>query len=511
MEFVTPKAISQLDERLLHQEDLLSKIKELSSNNSQKLLMIKGPVGCGQGIASRELSKFTKSGEIKKISSSSLIYFSAGETIFFLRNLLFENRDKLIYIYNIDDLFQSIMADVILEELNFLIKDLKLHILLTGEVGIDKINALNPELYSKFTLSKVNNMKPTQLVDIFKLELELRNIDYKFKDSDLSKLISEIRTTGNFKNARITRLMRDRALLDMQENNYSYLSIVSLRKSLSTFLRAKGESGYKELDELIGLSEIKDLVKLFMRNSTLDERRKSLGIDIMGMGQHMVFKGPAGTAKTTVARIVSKILSENGIITSGHLVETTKVDLVGATSDETTKKVNQIVRNALGGVLFIDEAYTLSSDPETRDQGKEAIDTLLKLMEDYREDFVVIVAGYPLEMDQFLSSNPGLRGRFARMIEFPSYTVEELLTILQFMANKRGFKLADDVIPAIFDEVSVSYHYPGFSNARYIRSLLETAILKQGSRLDLEASDDEISTLTAADFIDQQFKSHKKF
>lgn len=511
MEFLSPKALAPFQERLLFQPELVYVLDKLLTMNRNKHLLIKGPVGCGQGIASREIANHTTTRNIIKISPSNFLFPSAGESVRALDGYLTQATGGLLYICDLDELFTSTFAFNILSYLNIAIEREGVTLLFTGEVGIDKINALNPDLYTKFLLAKVKNFTPDELVTIFFQELEIRDIKHKIKPKEVLNIISHLRTTGNLKNARLTRLLAEKAVLDKKLQEYTYLSKLSLEQSAKPYLRSLGESGFRDLDDLIGLSDIKRMVKLWMKNLALDDRRKILGINVEGMGQHMVFKGPAGTAKTTVARIISKILAETGIITSGHLVETSKTDLVGDSSEETTRKVTQMVRNALGGVLFIDEAYSLSSEPETRDQGKEAIDTLLKLMEDYRDDLVVIVAGYPLEMEQFLSSNPGLRGRFSRVLDFPAYSVEELVEILLYMTNQRGFLLADDVVSEIYSELSIAYHYPGFANARYIRNLLELAIIKQGSRLNVDATDDEVKTLTAADFLDQEFKTNKKY
>jgi SpoVK/Ycf46/Vps4 family AAA+-type ATPase len=216
----------------------------------------------------------------------------------------------------------------------------------------------------------------------------------------------------------------------------------------------------------------------------------------------MVFKGPAGTAKTTVARIVGKILAETGVLSSGHLIEVQRADLVGDTLEQSARRTVEAVKRAIGGVLFVDEAYTLTSTDAGRDSGKEIVDTLLKLMEDYREEFVVIVAGYPLEMEQFLNSNPGLRSRFVRVLDFPSYSPDELLDILAYQAAKRGYVLGDGVREALVPRLELVSKYPGFGNGRHVRNQLEAAIVRQATRVNAESSDDELRMLTVADFAD---------
>lgn len=502
---------NSLEKILLFQDTLLNFLKVELPLLSNKNLLLKGQVGLGQGIASRVLASFTTSGKIIKIQPSSLQFNDGNQVIEYLERLINNNLGSLFFFEEVDELFTFSHDHVILEFLNREINNDGNIFLITGEIGIDKINSINPDFFSKFNYIALKNFTNNQIAEIFLNDLKNNNIDHRLRKSEVIRVLSNMRSTGNLKNARLARLLKDVSLRDVEINRYKYISKLSMERGALPYMKASGDSGLSELDKLIGLDEIKKLVKLWMKNYDIDGRRKELGLRVEGMGQHMVFKGPPGTAKTTVARIISKILAEIGNISSGHLIETTKLDLVGDTSEETTKKVTQLVKKSLGGVLFIDEAYTLSSEPETRDQGKEAIDCLLKLMEDYRDEFVVIVAGYSLEMDQFLSSNPGFRGRFSRILEFPTYSIDELIEILEFMVSERGFKLDHDVIEKFYSDISISYHLPGFSNARWIRDQIETAILKQASRLSLDDSDDDFLTLKAEDFTDQDFKTYQRY
>jgi SpoVK/Ycf46/Vps4 family AAA+-type ATPase len=199
---------------------------------------------------------------------------------------------------------------------------------------------------------------------------------------------------------------------------------------------------------------------------------------------------------------VGRILTETGVLSSGHLVEVQRADVIAEMLDQTARRMVEIVKRSLGGVLFIDEAYTLTASDSSRDSGREAVDTLLKLMEDYREEFVVIVAGYPLEMEGFLNSNPGLRSRFSRVLEFPSYVPDELIDILEFLSAQRGYQISPDVRAALTPRLSLVSQYPGFGNGRHVRNLLEAAIVRQATRVTPSSSDDDLRTLTLADFTD---------
>ena len=202
------------------------------------------------------------------------------------------------------------------------------------------------------------------------------------------------------------------------------------------------------------------------------------------MSYHMVFTGNPGTGKTTLARLVGKIYKELGILTHGEMTETDRSGLVAGYVGQTALKVKEVVEKAIGGVLFIDEAYALASTG-SNDFGGEAIDTLVKLMEDHRENLVVIVAGYTEEMKRFLKSNTGLMSRFNRFIPFPDYSTGELVEILSGMAKKAGLVLEEglsDKITAYLERMTEKERYE-FGNARGIRNLFETMVVNQANRI----------------------------
>jgi SpoVK/Ycf46/Vps4 family AAA+-type ATPase len=197
-----------------------------------------------------------------------------------------------------------------------------------------------------------------------------------------------------------------------------------------------------------------------------------------------VFYGNPGTGKTTVARLLSQIFKSLGILSKGHLIETDRSGLVAGYVGQTALKVYEVVNSAIGGILFIDEAYSLSSGGET-DFGQEAIDTLIKLMEDNREDLIVIVAGYPKEMEEFINSNPGLRSRFNNYINFYDYNPEELVEIFLVFVERNGYKITDSANQKL-SELFTKLHKmetENFSNARLVRNIFEKSINKQANRI----------------------------
>lgn len=240
----------------------------------------------------------------------------------------------------------------------------------------------------------------------------------------------------------------------------------------------------EELDSLTGLKEVKQEIHSLINLIKVKKMREQYCLPEIAMSYHMVFTGNPGTGKTTVARLVGEIYRELGILSKGTMVETDRSGLVAGYVGQTALKVKEVVEKAIGGVLFIDEAYALAPTG-SNDFGAEAIDTLVKLMEDHRDDLVVIVAGYTEEMQRFLKSNTGLMSRFNRFITFPDYTEQELLEILSKMAKKSGFTLEEGLSESMREHFrqQTERSRREFGNARGIRNLLEHMIVNQANRV----------------------------
>ena len=257
-----------------------------------------------------------------------------------------------------------------------------------------------------------------------------------------------------------------------------------------------------ELDSLVGLEEVKSEVRKIVNLAKVNEARRAQGLKVPPMTYHMVFTGNPGTGKTTVARIVARAFRALGIAKTGQLVETDRSGLVGRYEGETAVKTNAKIDEAIGGILFVDEAYQLVSG-ENDDYGKEAIATLLKRMEDDRDRLIVIAAGYTDEMRDFLDANSGLRSRFPRMIEFADYTAPELAAIFRSMAKKNEFALAPDLDAGLDAAIAklTAKRDRTFGNARFVRQLFEDATARQATRLaesgDLDA--EALKTLALTD------------
>jgi len=260
------------------------------------------------------------------------------------------------------------------------------------------------------------------------------------------------------------------------------------------------EATLNELDELVGLSDIKNEVKSLINFAKVNEIRKSKGLPTVSLSLHSVFFGPPGTGKTTIARLISKAFKSLGILKKGHLIETDRSQLVAGYVGQTAIKTKEVLDKALDGVLFIDEAYSLSSDD---DFGKEAIDTLLKYMEDNRDRLIVIVAGYENEMAEFINTNPGLKSRFNKYFNFPNYSGSELLEILLRIIYKNKFVISYEAKGKLTYIINDAIFAQGqqFGNARFARNLYEQIIQNQFLRVSqLENIEDEhLSEITLAD------------
>ncbi|WP_226665556.1 stage V sporulation protein K [Metabacillus litoralis] len=261
----------------------------------------------------------------------------------------------------------------------------------------------------------------------------------------------------------------------------------------------------EEMSSLVGMNEMKKMIKEIYAWIFINKKREEQGLKAGKQALHMMYKGNPGTGKTTVARLVGKLFFQMNVLSKGHLIEAERADLVGEYIGHTAQKTRDLIKKALGGILFIDEAYSLARGGE-KDFGKEAIDTLVKHMEDKQHDFVLILAGYPKEMDNFLSLNPGLLSRFPLVVDFPDYSVEDLMEISNRMIAEREYRFNQDAMIKFKEhlmEVKTITHPAKFSNGRYVRNIIEKSIRAQAMRLLLTDSyhRDDLLTIKSQDLV----------
>ncbi len=260
-----------------------------------------------------------------------------------------------------------------------------------------------------------------------------------------------------------------------------------------------------EMSALVGMEEMKKIIKEIYAWIYINKVREEHGLSKGSQVLHMLFKGNPGTGKTTVARLIGKLLKEMNALSKGHLIEAERADLVGEYIGHTAQKTRDLIKKAMGGILFVDEAYSLARGGE-KDFGKEAIDTLVKNMEDKQNDFILILAGYAKEMDQFLNLNPGLRSRFPLVIEFPDYTVDQLMEIAKKMMKERQYVFSKEAEWKLREQLqNIKYNRSShvFSNGRYIRNVIEKAVRAQAMRLLMNDSYEkvELETILSEDLV----------
>ena len=261
-----------------------------------------------------------------------------------------------------------------------------------------------------------------------------------------------------------------------QPINTTYQSVINENEELKLI--------DKQFSKFVGLIDFKEIIKEIYATKLMNKKREEMGLSANKQVLHMIFKGNPGTGKTTVARELATVLFKLKILSKGHFIEAERADLVGEYIGQTAQKTRNLVQKSLGGVLFIDEAYALARGGH-KDFGREAIDTLVKQMEDYHHDFMLILAGYPSEMNHFLLQNPGLKSRFPFHIPFPDYNLNQLIEIAKQIATEREYELTESAIWKLRSHLRTEMTNKPlhFANARYVRNIVEKSIRLQAIRL----------------------------
>ena len=391
---------------------------------------------------------------------------------------------------------------------------------------MERLLDANPGLRSRFTQQvRFDDYSDETLAEIFVQMAE--RFDYRTDDSvrrAVETHFNGVERTESFGNARAVRNLFEAAvsnqaariassseptadeLMELRVDDVFPSKIEPTTHDSNSGLAAAMDS----LDAMVGLEPVKAEVHRMVSVVEVNTARRRLGLSAPTVARHLVFTGPPGTGKTTVAGHLAQALRSLGVVDRGHLVAVTKADLVAEWLGQTPVKTRAAVQRALDGVLFIDEAYSLTGD-ERDSYGREAVEMLLKLMEDFRDRLVVIIAGYPDEMNHFLDSNPGLRSRFTKRIEFPSYSHDELIEIFARLARSQGYDLAPGTIEMVGERIAGIADVVAFGNGRGIRNLFQEAAMRLAMRVDAAtATREELSLLLPEDIPEPEAPQRRK-
>jgi SpoVK/Ycf46/Vps4 family AAA+-type ATPase len=474
-------------------------------------MVFTGPPGTGKtavarlyGAVLRDLGVLEK-GHLVETDRAGLVAGYVGQTALKTRQKIADALDGILFIDEAYTLAEHAGAgtDFGREAIDTLLKEMedkrdRLVVIVAGYPDqMRRFLASNPGLPSRFT--KTIQFDSYQAADLVAITHSMAQGDglRLSQDADpvLKNYFERARTASDFANARTARTLLERAretqaariapLIGSAGIDLDELTSGDIQSAIGTrTIIATGVSALDELGQMTGLEAVKGQIGTLIDRLKVEAARREQGLPVAPISLHMVFAGPPGTGKTAVARLYGAILRDLGVLEKGHLIETDRAGLVAGYVGQTALKTREKIADALDGILFIDEAYTLAEQAgAVADFGREAIDTLLKEMEDKRDRLVVIVAGYPDQMSRFLTSNPGLPSRFTKSIHFKSYEAGDLVAITHSMARRDGLRLsqdADPVLKSFFERVRAA---PDFANARTARTLLERAREAQAARI----------------------------
>lgn len=446
-----------------------------------------GPFGLAQNTDSDTTLKKCIQVEL----CSYLMYLSAADGKIAWQEASFI-RDYLDYDLTVDDIHQIIIDNEIYSTEFEEKVPLSMKVLVNVDNALYKANGYNDQLGSELLLTLFEGLgKEFLACDADVSENEIRDLSIY-----LTMLRNYIDCEVNSKNDNSVNIESKNYIeKNSKDNDQQNNEIMENDESLEELL--------EELNSLTGLDDVKKDVNSLINLLQIRKIREERGMKQMPMSLHLVFSGNLGTGKTTVARLLAKIYCKLGVLTQGHLVEVDRSGLVGGYVGQTAIKVQDVIQKSLGSILFIDEAYSLTANKGENDYGLEAVDTLLKGMEDHRDNLVVIVAGYPDLMNEFLNSNPGLRSRFNKFINFADYKPEELVDIFENMCSKSGYKASDECIRFVqkYFEKRYMTRNVNFANGRDVRNFFEMAMVNQANRLsfDMDISNEELEEFTLAD------------
>lgn len=482
------------DVGVVGEPELEAALSDVASSTASVRLLVAGPAGTGKGVTIDTVAQVLLTRGLHQspiwLPAAMITERNVTGAVDLLRYEIGRcDGAGLLVLEGLDEMLSSGEAgeEVGAELLRTLESRPNLHVVALCDPGGDaEVFAANPLLAREFRLVRTRDFDETTFAEV--LRRKLLQVGARADDETLTTgaaMLAEFRPFRNLRNGHLVSAFVGEALARARARVNETPTTIRPEDFPQELpgVQMPGGDPMAELDALVGLVEVKEEVRLLAAEARAERARREAGLVVMPPTRHLAFTGNPGTAKTTVARLLARIYNELDLLSGGHLVEVSRAELVGRYIGQTAPLVRAAVERALGGVLFIDEAYALAPLDSAQDFGHEAIATLVKLMEDHRDDLVVVVAGYEADMDRFLSSNPGLASRFARRLRFPDYSDEELTAIFRSMASSTGVQLGEGVEERVAAILAATPRGPSFGNARFVRTLFERALGRQALRV----------------------------
>jgi SpoVK/Ycf46/Vps4 family AAA+-type ATPase len=499
---------------LIGQPDVVAALEEIAAGDGPVRLMIVGPDGTGKRDAAQEIAELVQRlGLTEPPLWLADDFFAAKEVAAATMHLYNDARDcagtRLMVIDGLDDMSQDAQSgEAIVEQLHRAL-DVHddLHVVALCEPGGDeRIREVNPGLALRFQVVPTHPFTAEGYAELFNRAVQQRGARaHKRALTAAGALLARTPPVRNLRNARLAQRLADLVVASVRSRTEPGEELVVKRPDIPASFDTPGADPMTELASLTGLGTVKQEIELIVAGAKATKLRRDAGLPVpSGPARHMVFTGNPGTGKTVVARLLARVYKDLGVLTSGHLVETSRSGLVGRYVGETAVKTRQVAQRAIGGVLFIDEAYALTQSELDDDYGPEAIAELLKVMEDNRDDLVVIVAGYEREMQRFITSDPGLASRFPTTVRFPDFTDAQLIEIFTGQAAAAGLTASAATTDKLADLLRRVPRGRSFGNARIMRNLVERATALQAARVTAlrKPTPSDLATLLPADIPD---------
>ncbi|MFA1541009.1 AAA family ATPase [Actinomadura monticuli] len=508
------RARAKVEADLVGQPDVTAALEEIATGPGPVRLMIVGPDGTGKRDAAQEIVRLVRRhGIVDPPLWLSGDFFAAKEVSSATVHLYNDARDsagvRLMIIDGLDDMSRDERSgEAILEQLHQAL-DVHddLHVVALCEPGGDeRIREVNPALALRLKVVRTRPFTPEGHAELFNRAIRQRGARaHKRALTAAGQLLAATAPDRNLRNARLAQRLADIVVEAVRERTEPGQELVVKRPDIPASFGPSGADPMAELAALTGLGGVKHEIELVVAGAKAAKMRRDAGVAAPAPpARHMVFTGNPGTGKTVVARLFARVLKDLGVLTSGHLVEATRSALVGTYIGETAMKTRRVAQRAVGGVLFIDEAYSLVQEGVEEDYGPEAIAELLKFMENHRDDLVVIVAGYEREMRRFIASNPGLASRFPGTVRFPDFADAELVEIFAGQVAAAGLEAAPAALARVTDLLRRAPRGRSFGNARTMRNLCERATVLQARRVTAlsDPTPDDLAALLPEDIPD---------